>query len=281
MRTERRGGVILIEGVLRAQALRRAVGDDGTGIDPVRQLPQAAPSGDATFEPLGIARAQLADGEEAQLAQQAFGLLAHSPESTDGQRRQKGAHRGVRDHALAVRLRHVRGDLGHEFHGRDPGRRRQLQLVRDADAQARGDGGGVSEQGTRGGDIEEGLVERQWLDQGRDAPEDGQQQFARLRIGLEAWAHHDRGGCPAHRLDHRHRAAHPEPAHLVGGGQDHPAPGISAHDHRQAPQLGMIALLDRRIEGVHVEVNDRAFGRGVGHGRGASQQRQERCRARG
>jgi len=57
------------------------------------------------------------------------------------------------------------------------------------------------------------------------------------------------------RLDVAHRRAHPERFGFVAGSQHHAAP----HDDGAAPQARVISLLDRRVEGVLVRVQDRAF----------------------
>ena len=52
---------------------------------------------------------------------------------------------------------------------------------------------------------------------------------------------------------------HAEAAHLVARGGDHAAPARAADDHRLARELGPVVLLDRRVERVHVNVQDGAL----------------------
>ena len=52
-----------------------------------------------------------------------------------------------------------------------------------------------------------------------------------------------------------HRRAHAERLRLVAGGKHHAA----AHDDGAAPQARIIPLLDGRVEGIRVRVQDRAF----------------------
>jgi hypothetical protein len=40
----------------------------------------------------------------------------------------------------------------------------------------------------------------------------------------------------------------------------------TAHRHRLSPKIRVVALLDRRVEGVHVDMDDLALG-GIGHGK--------------
>src|SRR5438552_2647104 len=49
---------------------------------------------------------------------------------------------------------------------------------------------------------------------------------------------------------------HPELAGLIRRGADDAALARPADDHRLAAQVGLIALLDRRVECVHVDMND-------------------------
>ena len=61
-----------------------------------------------------------------------------------------------------------------------------------------------------------------------------------------------------HRLAARHRAVHAEGARLVARGRDDAAALGVADRHRAAAQRGVVALLDRGVEGVHVDVDDAA-----------------------
>ncbi len=51
--------------------------------------------------------------------------------------------------------------------------------------------------------------------------------------------------------------------HVIGCGDNAPPLGRAAHDDRLPGQLRPVALLDRGIEGVHVEMDD--FSAGVPH----------------
>ncbi|MNE54965.1 hypothetical protein D3C80_1497820 [compost metagenome] len=62
-------------------------------------------------------------------------------------------------------------------------------------------------------------------------------------------------GAGLQRLEHRHgRADAVESSHIAGGGDD-PA-FAAADDHRPVAQFGPVALLDRGVEGVAVQVGD-------------------------
>ena len=55
---------------------------------------------------------------------------------------------------------------------------------------------------------------------------------------------------------HRHGAVNAERPRLVGSSADDAAARDAADDDRPATQLGLVALLYGRIEGVHVHVQD-------------------------
>ena len=58
-------------------------------------------------------------------------------------------------------------------------------------------------------------------------------------------------------LRHRHRRVDAERARLVArGGDDAAAVGLSADGERLAAQRRVVALLDRRVERVHVDVEN-------------------------
>ena len=72
-------------------------------------------------------------------------------------------------------------------------------------------------------------------------------------------ADHHRLRAERERLEHRHRRAHAlDPGDVAGGG-DHAAPA-AADDHRPVAQARVVALLDRGVEGVAVEMRDRRGG---------------------
>ena len=65
----------------------------------------------------------------------------------------------------------------------------------------------------------------------------------------------DRLGAGLQRLEHRHGRAHALDAGDVAGGRDDAALA-AADDHRLVLQLRIVALLDRRIEGVAVDMGE-------------------------
>ena len=77
-----------------------------------------------------------------------------------------------------------------------------------------------------------------------------------LAVALEPRRHDDRLRAAPERLAHRHCGVHAEAAHLVARGRDDAAPAGAADDHRLAGELRPVALLDGRVERVHVHVQD-------------------------
>jgi hypothetical protein len=59
-----------------------------------------------------------------------------------------------------------------------------------------------------------------------------------------------------------HGGTHAEAASFVGGGADDGAVAQPGDDDGLAAQLRIVALLDRGVEGVHVDVDDLANGHG-------------------
>ena len=58
------------------------------------------------------------------------------------------------------------------------------------------------------------------------------------------------------RFGHRSGGADPEPPGLVAGRRSDAAVGSTAYDDRSATQAGIVSLFDRRIEGVHIDMQN-------------------------
>ncbi len=105
------------------------------------------------------------------------------------------------------------------------------------------------------GEIEKGLVDRQRLDQRRER----EHRLAHLAAGFDVFRHvrpdHHRVRAAAQRLEHRHGGADAIGARHVAAGGDHAALA-AADDHRLVDQRGIVAFLDRGVEGVAVDMRD-------------------------
>jgi hypothetical protein len=66
----------------------------------------------------------------------------------------------------------------------------------------------------------------------------------------------------AFRGDRRHGRANAALAGFIARGGDDAALGRAAYCHRLAAQVRIVALLHRRIEGIHVDMDDLAVKRG-------------------
>ncbi len=139
------------------------------------------------------------------------------------------------------------------------------ELVGDAAADARGDLGGRAEQADRGGDVEEGLVQGERLDERSEGLEDGEDLLAGGGVDVHARGHHYRRGSELEGLRHAHRAPYAEAADLVRRRQHHAAPRVATDDDGLAAKLPPVALLDRGVERVHVDVQDGAQSGGRRH----------------
>ena len=167
------------------------------------------------------------------------------------------AHLG-RDDKLAVRLAVAGRELGEELVVGDARRGREAGLLEDARANFLSGrrGGRQAAQVLR--DVEIGLVERQRLDQRRVIRKDRVDLARDGAIDVEARPHEHQFGALAHRRGRRHRRAHAEGAGLVARRGDDASLGAVADRDGTPSKRRIVALLDRRIEGVHVDVDDLA-----------------------
>ena len=122
------------------------------------------------------------------------------------------------------------------------------------------------------GEVEERLVDRQRLDQRRQR----QHPLAHRAADLDIFRHVrlDDGGVRAElqRLEHRHRRADAVGARDVAAGRDHAALA-AADDQRLVGESWVVALLDRGVEGVAVDMGDRQRRRVRRGARGAASRR--------
>ena len=116
------------------------------------------------------------------------------------------------------------------------------------------------------GDVEIGLVERERLDQRRVLGEDRPDLLRHRPVDVEPRLHEDQLGAFPPGGDRRHGRADAELAGLVARGRDDAPLARAADRDRLAAQLRIVPLLDRRVEGVHVDVDDLAYRPSTGHG---------------
>lgn len=161
-----------------------------------------------------------------------------------------------RHHRQPVGLLEIGGDLGDEFVGRDADGGRESRAFAYAALDLARDGDGVAFESAACRDVEIGFVERQTLHERRELVEHGEHLCRHFGITRHARAHADGMRTQLQRAADRHRRAHAEFAHLVTRSRDDAATARAADDQRQTDELGAVALFDRGVERVHVDVQN-------------------------
>ena len=157
----------------------------------------------------------------------------------------------------SVRLFQVAGDLGQELVRRHADRGDQAETLADFLLDRPADADRGPEQRFAAGHVQEGFIQRQRFDQRRVLLEDRPDLVRDFRIVFHAWPQEDAVRAEPLGRDGRHGTVDAERAgHVVGRRHDAAAFRRSAHDHRLADQFGSVTLLDRSVEGVHVDVQD-------------------------
>ena len=182
------------------------------------------------------------------------GDLADAPQALDRQRVQERELAVGRHDEQPVGLGDAARDLGEELRPATPTVIGKPDLRRARRAQAHGDLASACPRAARmPAHVEERLVDRQPLDERRRVLEDAEHRLARLRVRRHARRTTIASRAQAPRLPAAHRRAHAERLRLVARGEHDAA----ADDHRAAAQARVVPLLDRRVEGVEVGVQDR------------------------
>jgi hypothetical protein len=77
-----------------------------------------------------------------------------------------------------------------------------------------------------------------------------------LFVNVETWLHEQELRASPFRDDGSHGGMDPEAARFIARRSHDPTLPRATNGHRLTPQLGIVALLDRRIERIHVDMND-------------------------
>ena len=109
---------------------------------------------------------------------------------------------------------------------------------------------------TEAADVEEGLVDREPLDERRGLPEHLEGGLAGVGVGRHPRRNDHRVRAQAAGLAATHRRPHPVGLRLVAGGED----DARADDHGPPAEPRIVALLDRGVERVEVGVEDGGLG---------------------
>jgi hypothetical protein len=159
---------------------------------------------------------------------------------------------GLDDHQ-AVGFRNLGCNLRQVLGRGDADRDRKPDLVAHAAADLGRDLGGSAEEVHRPGDVEECFVDRDALDERREVPQHVDRGVAEPLVLAEVTADELQVGTEAACLPAGHPTVDSECLGLVRRGQDHAA----TDRDRCAAQTRIEELLDRRVEGIEVGVQDR------------------------
>jgi hypothetical protein len=107
-------------------------------------------------------------------------------------------------------------------------------------------------------DVEIRFIERERFDQRCVVAEDRMDLARYSAIDLKAWRHKHQFRASPHGCSGRHRRAHAECTCLIAGRGNHASLGRVSNRHRSATEARVVALFDRSIERVHINVDDLA-----------------------
>jgi len=158
-----------------------------------------------------------------------------------------------RHHEQPVRLRDSAGHLGEELRPSNSDRHGKPDALENIRPQPDGDLQRSARDPSQPPDIEERLVDREAFYERRRVIEHLEQLFAGLAVRIHPRADDDRVRAEPERLCAAHRRPDPVGLRLVAGCEDHAGPD----DDRSPTQRRIVPLLDRRVEGVDVSVQDR------------------------
>ena len=250
-------GEVLVEGVFAADGFPLPFRSDGTGVDAPREVvvdvPVLAEVAGEEFERATPQVGSLVDAEGVHLA---GGDLADAPEGLDGEAGDEVGGAVGMDGVQPVRLAVVGRYLGEEFVVGDSGGGDEAQFLTDFPLDGLGDVDGEGNAFFVLRDVEERLVEGERLHDVGVLVENLVDLGRHFLVDLEAGRHEDESGAQAEGADRRHGGVDSETAGLVAGG-GHDSPPLRAADgDGLAAVLGVVALLDGGVEGVHVDVYD-------------------------
>ena len=230
---------VAVEGRLGRDALGRRVGLDPAVVLAARETVEPAADGAVARDQLALASAAVADRGDAVGAERRPSALPTPQIRLTGLAARKPPPRRGRSRE-AARLVQVGGDLGEELV--------VAEADRDGDADARasisqgqarpGCGPGCRVQPLGAGEIEEGLVDRQRLDQRRQSPASAARTSRPTRLVFRHVGRITTASGRRQRLEHRHGRAHAVDARDVAGGRDHAALAAADDDRLVAQAAG-------------------------------------------
>ena len=200
----------------------------------------------------------VADGGDPPIVQLRRRRCADSPHPFDRERVEEGKLVLGRHDEEPIGLGDRAGHLGQELGPRHSDRDPEAHLVEDVPPQLHRDLGRGTGDPPQATDVEECLVDRETLDPRRRLLEDPEDGPTRFRVGGHPRLDDDGVRTQPPGLPAAHRRAHPAGLGLVAGGEHDSHPD----DDRAAAQPNVVTLLDGRVEGIEVGVQD---GRRVRH----------------
>ena len=257
-------GDVGLEGFLGTDLLLVDVRNHRTIVDAGRALLQAfGVAAEQGPQPRRRGLAQVTERVDAECLDFRCRLRAEAEQFSNGQRVEQVAHVRFAHDDEAVRLAQVGCDLGDQLVGRNAHGRSEFRPLTDAALDFARNVLRAAEGALARGHVEKRLVERESLHQRRELVEHGEDLLRHRAVMTDARMHHDRLGATAQRFACRHCRVHAELADFVARGCDDATIAAATHDDGFAAQLRVVALLDRCVERIHVDVQD---GTGRFHG---------------
>ena len=201
--------------------------------------------------------AEVGDGRHLHLGERPLGRRTDAVDPPHRQRIEEGLHLLGAHDGEAVGLVEVGGDLGDQPVGPDADAHRQPPLLAHPPPDLLRHRRRAPRLAQVVADVEVGFVDRHRLHQGGELVVDGEDLLRLARVAAEVGR--DEDGVRAEPAGARggHRRMDAEAADLVAGGRHHPpALGPAADHHRLAAQRRIVAHVNRRVEAVHVAMED-------------------------
>ena len=256
-------GTILLEGALTAEALTYPFVDDGALIHPTSKVIEDTPRlTEVAGQLLEASLSEVRPRADTQEMHTLCRSTPHTPEGFDGKLGDEVQRLRRMDRAEPVGLARVGSNLREELIVRHTRRSRQPQLLADAATDLTGYLYGHRLPDLVLRHIEERLIEGNRLDDIGIVVEDAVNGSRGFAVAIEVHRHEDELRAELACLRPRHRRAHPEAPSFVARSTDHSTRLHSAHGNRQPPKLGMVVLLYRGVEGIHIDVYDLAHSEG-------------------
>ena len=250
---------VLQKRILARQALLLELRLHGARVFPERERPQMGRQALAQHarQIRGVRLLDIGHGFESRTGQRLVGHLSHAPQRAHLLRPEKTHDRlaPFRHHEHPVRLSLFAGQFRQKLVVRHADRGGELNLLANGGADLISNRQAVAEQQPCAGHVDERLVDGDRFDQRGETPEDREHLARRLFVARHVRRHKDALRAAPVRFARRHGGVHAEHAGLVRTGGNHAALiRPRADNHRLPAPLGMVTLLDRREEGVHIDV---------------------------